>query len=241
MRTMLLGVLVTLIVLGITALALAVPAHKTLTPVTVSVQGLHCQGCVDELQQDLAKMRGVSAVNVMLQPGQVTAKLDETTIPASKFVATITNHRQMMDHSKTYGAHLVLFVDCPCCAKRTTMCPACFTEIPKALKTVQGVSSVSLDATGKVASVTPSATMPASRRTHWQKSCKRARANSPSAFLPPKPPRRNPVAAAADVAVVAAVAAAATNRRSTDGTGAPASPPANERARSYKSQRGHAD
>ncbi len=37
--------------------------HKTApTRVTVSVQGLHCQGCIDELQHDLAKIPGVSAV-----------------------------------------------------------------------------------------------------------------------------------------------------------------------------------
>ncbi len=89
-----------------------------------------------------------------LQPPQTTARLDESIISASKFVAAITSHRQMMDHSKTYGARLVVFVDTAMCAKDAKMCPACCTEIAKVLKTVKGIDTVSLDATGKVVSVT---------------------------------------------------------------------------------------
>ncbi len=154
MRTILFGVVVALALSGSATMVLAAPANKTLTQVTVSVQGLHCQGCIDELQQDLAKIPGVSAVKVTLQPAQATARLDETTISASKFVALIAAHPQMMNHAKTYGAHLVLFVDAPGCAGQTKMCPACFTEIPKVLKTVKGIDTVRLDTTGKVVSLT---------------------------------------------------------------------------------------
>jgi len=154
MRTIFFRVIVTFAIIGITTLVLATPAKKTLTQVTVSVQGLHCQGCVDELQRDLSKISGVSAVKVTQQPAQATAKLDETTIAASKFVAAISIHPQFMNHAKTYGARLLVFVDAPGCAGQAKMCPACFTEIPKVLKTVKGIDTVSLDDTGKVVFVT---------------------------------------------------------------------------------------
>lgn len=155
MRRLLWGMIVALAMIGTAMIAPAAQNNKpVLTQVTVSVQGLHCQGCIDELQHDLAKVPGVSGVKVTLQPPQTTARLDESIISASQFVAAITNHRQMMDRSKTYGARLVVFVDAEMCAKQAKMCPACFTEIPKVLKTIAGIDTVSLDATGKVVSVT---------------------------------------------------------------------------------------
>lgn len=154
MRKMLFGLLVVIAVLGGAALALAVPAKKTLTRVTVDVQGMHCRACSDELQQDLAKMPGVAAVKVTLQPAQATASLDETTVAASQFVAAIAGHRQMMNHAKTYAAQLVLFVDAPECAGLVKMSADGANEMTTLLKAVKGVGSVSLDATGKVASVT---------------------------------------------------------------------------------------
>ncbi|HEY3416028.1 MAG TPA: heavy-metal-associated domain-containing protein [Armatimonadota bacterium] len=124
-----------------------------LTPVTVAVEGFHCQACPDELQKDLAKLPGVSSVKATLKPAQVTASLDETKMTASAFVAAVAKHPRAMDHSKTYGAKLVAYIDAPMCAKNVKMCPACFTEIPKTLKKVKGISEVKMDATGKIATI----------------------------------------------------------------------------------------
>ena len=146
--------MVAVAMLGILAIAIAAKPTKPLIQVTVAVDGLHCQACVDELQQDLAKVPGVSAVTVTMKPGQAVVKLDEHTMSASKLVATIAAHPQAMNHQKTYGAQLVLFVDSAGCAKQAKMCPACFTEIPKMLKKVAGIDTVRLDDTGKVARVT---------------------------------------------------------------------------------------
>lgn len=154
-----------LLVVGLALIALLVgvaiataqkPAAKTaeLTPVTVAVEGFHCQACPDGLQKDLAKLAGVSEVKATLKPAQVTAKLNEKVISASEFVAAIAKHPRAMDHSKTYGAKLVVYVDAAMCAKEPKMCPACFKEIPRALKSVKGLGNVALDSTGKVASLT---------------------------------------------------------------------------------------
>jgi len=154
MQKILGGLIMVLAVIGITMAAMAAQTKKSApVPVTVAVTGLHCQGCVDELQQDLAKIPGVSEVKVSQTPGQVSAKIDEAIITAAKFTGKIAAHPQAMDHAKTYGASLVLYIDTKACATEPKMCPACFTEIPKVLKKVAGVSAVSLDATGKIASV----------------------------------------------------------------------------------------
>jgi copper chaperone CopZ len=58
-----------------------------------------------------------------------------------------------MDHAKNYGAKLVVYIDTEACAKDAKMCDGCFTEIPKVLKSVKGVSTVTLDKTGKVATI----------------------------------------------------------------------------------------
>lgn len=154
----------TMIVLmvGLAALVLAVggfaatqsKTKAVLTPVTVAVEGFHCQACPDELQKDLAKLNGVSEVKATLSPAQVTAKLDEKTITASEFAAAIANHKRAMDATKTYGAKLVVYIDAPMCAKEVKMCAACPPEITRVVKAVKGVSGVTLDTTGKVASIT---------------------------------------------------------------------------------------
>ena len=123
------------------------------TAVTVAVDGLHCQGCVDELQLDLGKVDGVSEVVVTMNPGQVTAKLDESKTSASKLVNVIAAHPQAMDKTKTYGAKLVAYIDTEMCAKNKKMCAGCFTEIPKVLNAIKGVSEVTLDETGKIATI----------------------------------------------------------------------------------------
>lgn len=154
MRKSTIGIAIAVVVMAIAVMAFAAnPKAPQLTTVTVAVDGLHCKACVDELQQDLAKVPGVSEVKVTQKPGQVTAKLDESKISASKFVNTIASHSQLMDRKKTYGAKLVAYIDTEMCAKQKTMCDACFTEIPKVLKAVKGVSDVTLDDTGKVASI----------------------------------------------------------------------------------------
>lgn len=154
MRKGTLGVLIVIIALSVAAIVLAAtPKAPQLTTVTVAVDGLHCQACVDELQQDLGKVAGVSEVKVTQKPGQVTAKLDESKTAASQFVAVIAAHPQAMDHKKTYGAKLVAYIDTAMCAKDKKMCDACFTEIPKVLKAVKGVSDVTLDDTGKIAAI----------------------------------------------------------------------------------------
>ena len=154
MRKGILGVLIAIVVLSVAAIALAAkPKAPQLTPVTVAVDGLHCQACVDELQKDLGKAPGVSDVKVTQKPGQVTAKLDESTITVSQFVTLIATHPQAMDHEKTYGAKLMAYIDTEMCAKNAKMCDGCFTEIPKVLKSVKGVSYVTLDETGKVAAI----------------------------------------------------------------------------------------
>ncbi|HEY3376500.1 MAG TPA: heavy metal-associated domain-containing protein [Armatimonadota bacterium] len=154
MRKGILGVLIAIVVLSVAAIALAAkPKAPQLTPVTVAVDGLHCQACVDELQKDLGKAPGVSDVKVTQKPGQVTAKLDESTITVSQFVTLITTHPQAMDHDKTYGAKLMAYIDTEMCAKNAKMCDGCFTEIPKVLNAVKGVSDVTLDETGKIAAI----------------------------------------------------------------------------------------
>jgi len=146
--------LLALITLCTTTIALAAkPTAPVLTAITVAVDGLQCQGCVDELKTDLGKATGVSEVNVTQTPAQVTVKLDERTISAAKFVTLVGTHRQFMDHAKTYGAKLVLYIDAAGCANDAKMCASCFTEIPKVLKAVKGVSNVTLDETGKIAAV----------------------------------------------------------------------------------------
>jgi copper chaperone CopZ len=154
MRKVFVGVFIAADALSVAAFALAEkPKTPPLTAVTVAVDGLHCQACADELQKDLGKVPGVAEVTVTVKPGQAAAKLDESKITASEFIAAIGKHAQMMDRQKTYGAKLVAHIDTAMCAKQQKMCEGCFTEIPKVLKGVKGVSDVTLDETGKVATI----------------------------------------------------------------------------------------
>lgn len=141
-----------LLVLAFAATALfAVP--PTGTTVTVAVTGFHCQACPDSLVKDLAKVNGVSAVKATLKPAQVTAKLDESKITASEFVATIAAHPTAMDPKKTYGASLTTFVDSKSTAKEKTLCADCKAQVTKALTGIKGVSGVKADDSGKVVAI----------------------------------------------------------------------------------------
>ena len=122
--------------------------------VSVAVDGFVCQMCSDELRQDLAKLPGVTEVTATLTPAQVTARLNETKITVSQFVNVIAEHKTAMDANKSYYAHLLLYVDTKGCANEKEMCAKCKVEIPARLKSVKGVESVTLDASGKIASIT---------------------------------------------------------------------------------------
>lgn len=126
----------------------------TLTKVTVAVSGFHCQGCPDELQRDLAKLNGVADVKATLSPAQVTASIDEEKITVSQFVNAIAKHPTGMDRTKTYGAKLVAFINTAACAEQKTMCGACAPEEQKRLSAIDGVKTVTIDKTGKVAGIT---------------------------------------------------------------------------------------
>ena len=151
-----LGVVVVALLVGMVVFA-AQPEKPekmpTLAKVTVAVTGFHCQACPDELQLHLAKLDGVTEVKATLKPAQVTATLDEAKITSSQFVNAIATHPTAMDKKQTYGAALLAYIDTAMCAEEETMCQACFTEIPKALKTIKGIHNVTLDTTGKIASI----------------------------------------------------------------------------------------
>jgi len=132
----------------------AKPAKSTpAAKVTVAVAGLHCQACPDELGKDLAKLPGAHQVRATLDPPQVTARLDETKAPVSRFVAAIAGHPQLMDPAKTYGARLVVHVDAAMCAGQKVMCPACAPEITRRLKALKGVTTVAFDKPGREVSI----------------------------------------------------------------------------------------
>ena len=154
MRNGIIAVAVVILALGVVVIANAAkPKAVQLTPVTLSVDGLHCSTCVDELLTDLGKEPGVFNVKVTQKPGRVTAALDESKITASQFVNLIAAHPQAMDAKKNYGARLLAYIDTEMCARQQKMCEACFTEIPKVLKSVKGVDAVTLDESGKIASI----------------------------------------------------------------------------------------
>lgn len=153
MRFTLTGLLLVGLLGTVAVAAMAAPKKTPPVPITVAVAGLHCQACVDELKTDLGKLPGVSKLIVTLKPGQVTATLDEKRTSASAFVRAIATHPQAMDPEKTYGAKLVAYVDTDACADQQTMCDDCFTELPKTLEDVTGIDTVTLDTTGKIATI----------------------------------------------------------------------------------------
>lgn len=137
------------------ALALASGTQKpVLTPVTVAVEGITCPSCLGKLQQQLTRVTGVTNLKTSMTTPQVTATLDESKITAGAFLAKITAISKTIEPKSPYTAKLLVYVDAAMCAGQEKMCPACFTEIPKVLKTVPGVSSVTMDNTGRIATVT---------------------------------------------------------------------------------------
>ncbi|HEY3376503.1 MAG TPA: cation transporter [Armatimonadota bacterium] len=158
MKNTLIALLLALAAMSIAMVSFAGPVYRPQpagpVQITVAVDGFTCQMCPDQLQQDLAKLPGVTDVQATLDPAQVTAKLDEAKITVSQFVNAITKHKTAMDDNKTYGAHLLLFVDMQACANQKAMCERCKVEIPARLKRVKGIDIVTLDASGKIASLT---------------------------------------------------------------------------------------
>ncbi|HOF86544.1 MAG TPA: cation transporter [Armatimonadota bacterium] len=140
-----------LLALVIAAFASAIfAAPPTGTVVTVAVQGFHCQPCPDTLVKALAKLPGVTEVTGTLQPARVTARLDETRITVSQFVAAINAQPTRMDPKQTYRARLTIFVDSAAAAGEERLCPSCAKEISRALLAVKGINGVKSDDTGKV-------------------------------------------------------------------------------------------
>jgi|GEM_PF-1573984 len=127
--------------------------QPVLTVVTAGVEGLNSPSSVDKLQTWLGKQKGIFEVKVIMKPQQVTAKLDEKVISASKFINLINEQGRKTEPKAPYTAKLVVYVDAPMCADQPKMCGACFTEIPKTLKSVKGVNGVTLDESGKVATI----------------------------------------------------------------------------------------
>ncbi len=137
------------------ALALAAGTKKpVLTPVTVAVEGITCPSCLGKLQQQLTQVAGVTNLKTSMKIPQVTATLDESKITAGAFLAKITSISKTIEPDSPYTAKLLVYVDAAMCAGQEKMCPACFTEIPKVLKSVPGVSNVTMDNTGRIATVT---------------------------------------------------------------------------------------
>ena len=135
------------------ALGMTVMLHATTgaAPVTVMTTGLSTP---DKVQKSLAAIDGVSSVSIMPKYGCVMAKLDETKIPASVFVAKVAAALAAADPKATVSAGLQIFVDTKMCSKEKKMCAGCFTEVPKTLKAVKGIAKVSLDDTGKLVTLT---------------------------------------------------------------------------------------
>jgi copper chaperone CopZ len=126
--------------------------QSALTAVTAGVEGFDCPSCVNKLEVYLGKQKGISEAKVTMKPQRVTAKLDEKVISASKFITLINAHAKKTEKNP-YTAKFVAYVDAAMCEDQAKMCAPCFTEIPKTLKGIQGVTGVTLDDTGKVATI----------------------------------------------------------------------------------------
>lgn len=126
----------------------------TVNPVTVAIKGMACQDCAGKLEKALAKVDGVSEAKVTFKTAQVTAKLDENKITAAAFTRTVAAKMATIEKGQDIASSLVVYIDADMCKNQKTMCRACFTEIPRVLKEVKGVKAVSLDKTGKIASIT---------------------------------------------------------------------------------------
>ncbi len=124
-----------------------------LTPVTVALRGVTCPSCAARLQHALSNVAGVSGVKATFKPQQVTATLDEKKISAAAFTRTVAATLAKIDGPKT-RATLAVYLDAKMCQDQPKMCPPCFTEIPKVLNGVTGIKAVTLDETGKIATLT---------------------------------------------------------------------------------------
>jgi len=156
MRQTLIFTLLALAIATVVTALFAVTPNKTnekpvLIPVTTSVEGFQCAACAAKLQTYLGKQKGVSDVKATVKPAQVTAMLDEKVMPAGKFVAAINGQKNA--HGKLYTASFITYIDAEMCKGQQKMCEGCFTEIPKVLKGVKGVTDVTLDETGRIATI----------------------------------------------------------------------------------------
>lgn len=57
---------------------------------TFDIHGMTCGGCVGGVKRALEKVDGVSAVEVTLNPGQATLKVDPSLVSAGQIEAAIT-------------------------------------------------------------------------------------------------------------------------------------------------------
>lgn len=57
-------------------------------PITVKIDGMHCDGCVRSVEKAASQVEGVSAVTVDLQKGEMTAEIVEPA-QADRLVAAI--------------------------------------------------------------------------------------------------------------------------------------------------------
>ncbi len=152
MKNMVFGVILILFICAVTAFASAKPASVALSAVTVSLQNVKSDKNADILKKSLSVIVGVTAVEV--KSNTVTAKIDETKVTASKFVQIIIGQLAKMQADGKATAALTVYIDADMCKAEKNMCAGCFTEIPKVLKKVNGISGVKLDDTGKIASLT---------------------------------------------------------------------------------------
>jgi copper chaperone CopZ len=152
MKNMGFGVIILLFICAVTAFAGAKPTPVVLSAVTVSLQGVKADTTPAKLQKGLSAVVGITAV--VVKSNTVTAKIDESKVPASQFVQVINGQLAKI---QTYGkatAALTVFIDADMCKAQKKMCGGCFTEIPNALKKVSGINGIKLDDTGKIASLT---------------------------------------------------------------------------------------
>jgi len=155
MRQTLIFTLLALTIAAVVTVLYAAPSktgkQPVLTSVTTAVEGFQCGACAAKLQTFLGKQKGVTDVKTTMKPAQVTAKIDEKVLPVSKFMAAIDGQKNM--HNKLYTASFVAFINAPMCKNEPKMCAACPPEIKKMLKDVKGITAVTLDDTGRIATI----------------------------------------------------------------------------------------
>lgn len=91
----------------IPALALTAAAAQAQThTVTVAVSGLHCQGCVDPVEQGLKRVPGVSQARLDYRTGLARVTYDEARVPISKVVNALKSIPHAMGPKMHYGGSL---------------------------------------------------------------------------------------------------------------------------------------